>query len=236
MGASGADAFKEAFIFYKELKKYASCLDIRLDRNTRVLDFGVGWGRFYRIFLRDFAVEHFIGIDVDQKCIDFCRASMPYGRFEKCSAFPPLPLAGNSTFEVIYAYSVFSHLSELAARLWMREFARILKPGGMLIVTTFKRDHIAVWQNKLETGGEVWRRVLSDIDFSIPKALADFDAGRFIWVGTGGGGVLSNDFFGQAIISPAYVKSAWTDTFELVDYVSEDHRGPQALIVAKKSI
>ena len=70
VGASGADAFNEAFIFYKELKRYACSLGIGLDHNTRVLDFGVGWGRFYRLFLRDFAVENFVGIDVDQECIE----------------------------------------------------------------------------------------------------------------------------------------------------------------------
>jgi hypothetical protein len=87
----------------------------------------------------------------------------------------------------------------------------------------------------LETGGEHWRQALGNAGFSVTRAEADFDRGRFLYCGIGGGGVRSADFYGESIISPAYAKSLWSPGFEVVDYVSEDHRGPQALIIAKKS-
>ena len=234
VGSSGVEAFKEAFVFYQEVRKYARSLGIRLDLNAKVLDFGVGWGRFYRVFLRHLATENFIGIDVDQDCIDLCRASIPYGRFEKCDVAPPFDLIKDKSLDIVYAYSVFSHLNEATSQLWVREFARVLKPGGMLIVTTLKKAHIGVWQNLMETGWEGWRQALEQAGFSVPKAESDFDNGMFLYCAIGGGGVLSRDFYGEAIISPAYVRKAWVPVLDFVDYVAEDTRGPQAVIVMRK--
>jgi SAM-dependent methyltransferase len=234
VGSSGVEAFKEAFLFYQEVKKYSRSLGIRLDPNTKVLDFGVGWGRFYRVFLRDLATENFIGIDVDQDCIDLCRASIPYGRFEKCDVAPPFDLVKDGSLDIVYAYSVFSHLNETTSQLWVREFARVLKPGGMLIVTTLKRAHIGVWRNLVQAGSEEWRQALEQAGFSTPKAESDFDNGRFLYCGIGGGGVRSRDFYGEAVVSPVYVQKAWAPLLDFVDYVAEDNRGPQAVIVMRK--
>jgi 2-polyprenyl-3-methyl-5-hydroxy-6-metoxy-1,4-benzoquinol methylase len=234
VGSSGIEAFKEAFLFYREVKKYARSLGIPMDRSTKVLDFGVGWGRFYRFFLRDLVTDHFLGVDVDQDCISLCQAAMPYGRFEKCDINPPLGAASGSSFDLIYAYSVFSHLSEETSGLWMKEFVRILKPGGMLILTTLKRAHIKVWQELKETGWEGWRLALGQAGFSVPRAESDFDSGKFLYCGIGGGGVRSADFYGEAIIGPDYVRKTWTPELKLIDYVAEDSRGPQALIVLRK--
>jgi 2-polyprenyl-3-methyl-5-hydroxy-6-metoxy-1,4-benzoquinol methylase len=44
------------------------------------------------------------------------------------------------TFDMIYAYSVFSHLSEQCHLAWASEFARILKPGGTVCLTTQARN------------------------------------------------------------------------------------------------
>jgi SAM-dependent methyltransferase len=237
VGAHGKDALSEAFIFYKQVKSYARSMKIRLNSRTKVLDFGVGWGRLYRCFLLDFATKNFLGIDVDQGCIDLCQRSIPYGRFQKCDYIPPVPQAANRSYDVVYAYSVFSHLSEATSLRWVHEFARILKPGGMLIATTLVRAHIAVWQSLMEPGEEQWREqwqtALRDVGFSVARAEAEFDSGGFLYCGIGGGGVLSSDFYGEAIISPAYIRKAWPQDLDLIDY--EDHGdGPQAVIVAQK--
>ena len=40
------------------------------------------------------------------------------------------------SFDLIYCLSVFTHLSEPLGRFWMGELARVLKPGGHLLITT----------------------------------------------------------------------------------------------------
>src|SRR5262249_27353189 len=107
------------------------------------------------------------------------------------------------------------------------------KPGGMFIVSTLKRAHIRVWQNLVDTAAD-WRHALVNAGFSTTKAEADFETGRFLFCAIGGGGIRRSDFYGEAIISPAYVRRAWTPMLEFIDYVGDDNRGPQALIVARK--
>jgi SAM-dependent methyltransferase len=234
VGASGKEALEEAFLFYMEIKRYAAKLQIPINRNTRVLDFGCGWGRLYRYFLKDIAVANLLGIDVDQDCVDLCRSTIPMGRFEKCNAKPPFAPAGDQSFDLVYAYSVFSHLSEETSLAWAGEFARILRPGGMLIVTTLKQAHINVWERMMQSGGAHWEAALRAAGFSVSQSRSNFDAGKFLYCGIGGGGVRSADYYGEAIVPPDYVRRSWAPGLQLYDYVSEDNRGPQAFIVARK--
>jgi len=46
---------------------------------------------------------------------------------------PPLPFPDNS-FDLIYAVSVFTHLSEEHQRTWLPELRRVLRPGGRLLL------------------------------------------------------------------------------------------------------
>lgn len=235
VGADGEEALREAFVFYQEIKSFAAKLQIPIDRYTRALDFGCGWGRIYRFFLRELRTENLLGVDVDPGCIELCRRTIPVGRFEQCGSLPPLA-ASDSSVDLIYAYSVFSHLSEGTALAWVREFRRILRTGGMLIATTLKRAHIDVWEGLSQSGKGGWRNILRAADFSASRFRADFEAGKFLYCATGGGkAVLSADFYGEAIIPPVYVLRSWPSEFQLYDYVSENMRGPQAIIVVRKS-
>ena len=47
---------------------------------------------------------------------------------------PPTPYVTQS-FDLIYALSVLSHLSEPLQRDWIAEFHRLLRPGGLLIIS-----------------------------------------------------------------------------------------------------
>ena len=48
---------------------------------------------------------------------------------------PPLTY-DNGVFDLIYAISVFTHLSEQNALNWIDELHRVLKPNGILLITT----------------------------------------------------------------------------------------------------
>jgi len=56
-------------------------------------------------------------------------------------ALPPVEFPAGF-FDIIYAYSVFSHLNEDTHLKWIEEFSRILKAGGLLLVTTQARRFI----------------------------------------------------------------------------------------------
>ena len=74
--------------------------------------------------MKDVQQENLFGFDVDPKVIAMCRETVPYGNYSVVQPSPPTNAADNS-FDVIYAYSVFSHLSEEVQSHWVEELGCI---------------------------------------------------------------------------------------------------------------
>jgi SAM-dependent methyltransferase len=109
-----------------------------------VLDFGCGCGRVIRRWA-DVSGPSFYGSDYNAKFIEWCRANLPFAQFEVNGLAPPLPF-GDGQFDLVYALSVFTHLTEPLQREWMAELRRVTRPGGLILFTT-RGD---AWAWKLE--------------------------------------------------------------------------------------
>jgi SAM-dependent methyltransferase len=100
----------------------------------KVLDFGAGAGRTLRHFQEFAAIAEFIGCDIDAESVEWAQHHLqPEFTFFLNSPSPPTTFEDNS-FDLIYCFSVFSHLSTNWAE-WLIELKRILKPGGLLLAT-----------------------------------------------------------------------------------------------------
>jgi len=105
-------------------------------RGARVLDFGSGAGRTLRHFGAEAAAAaEFWACDIDAESVEWLRANLcpPFRAF--CNGeLPPLQLP-DSSIDLIYSMSVFTHLAETWSA-WLAELHRVLAPGGLLVVTT----------------------------------------------------------------------------------------------------
>jgi len=104
-----------------------------------VLDFGCGCGRvtrYWSAFAGDVA-----GSDLDGPAVAWCRTSLPFARFEQNRLEPPLAF-GSESFDLVYALSVFTHLTAELQLAWRDELRRVLRPGGFLLVTTHGRSYL----------------------------------------------------------------------------------------------
>ena len=99
-----------------------------------VLDFGCGCGRTLMWLMRDHPGEALYGTDVDELAIRWCRLHIPAAGF---AVNPPLPPTAypDGMFDLILAISVFTHLDEQPQLLWLEELQRILRPGGVLLLS-----------------------------------------------------------------------------------------------------
>lgn len=97
-----------------------------------LLDFGCGCGRVIRHW-RD-ARARIRGTDADAGAIAWCRRNLPFAQFSVNALRPPLEYA-EAEFDLVYALSVFTHLPEELQRPWLEELARVLLPGGHLLVS-----------------------------------------------------------------------------------------------------
>jgi ubiquinone/menaquinone biosynthesis C-methylase UbiE len=235
VGACGEDALREGFAFYREVTRAAETLSIPLGKSSHVLDFGCGWGRIIRYFLKCVRAENLLGTDVEPSMIDVCMQTNPYCRFVVGAPEPPLSVEAG-VLDVIYAFSVFSHLSSEIAERWIAEFARLLKPGGILVVTTQPRHFISFclhWQT--HPPQRQWHELLAKAFPDTQQAFARYDAGEFLYVPTGGGGVLNSSFYGEAMVPRQHVERYWTRYLALREFVSDPARCAQAIIIMQNA-
>lgn len=174
----------------------------------KVLDFGCGHGRTLQHFRDEAEQAEFWGVDIDQPSVERVRQELcPPMHAQACGEAPPLGLE-YGTFDLIWAISVFTHLSDQATA-WLVELHRLLKPSGLLIATYMGRHHSEVM------AGEPW-----DEDRIGRNVLLHTRP----W-GDGGPMVLMSDW---------WVREHWGRAFEVVDVV-EAHRQYWA-VLHKRSV
>ncbi len=122
-GRAGADSIRE------QLERNS----VSLPEVGAVLDFGCGYGGIIRHWA-DLPVE-IHGCDYNPVLIDWCRRRLRFAQFETNGLEPPLPYT-DARCDLIYALSVFTHLPEPLQSRWVAELARVLRPGGHLIIST----------------------------------------------------------------------------------------------------
>jgi SAM-dependent methyltransferase len=104
------------------------------DRPLKVLDFGCGAGRQLLQFTKNYPHWQMSGCDVDFDVIKFINRAYPQVDAYASSFDPPLKYA-DGTFDMLYSVSIFSHLSFADRALWLAELNRVLKPGGLALLT-----------------------------------------------------------------------------------------------------
>jgi 2-polyprenyl-3-methyl-5-hydroxy-6-metoxy-1,4-benzoquinol methylase len=98
-----------------------------------LLDFGCGCGRVTR-WLRDANAEIHAS-DADARAVEWCTANLRFARFAVNDLAPPLRY-GDGKFDLVYAFSVLTHLTEDLQQPWLEELHRVLRPGGLLVLST----------------------------------------------------------------------------------------------------
>lgn len=113
--------------------------------NKRVLDFGCGIGSSSCIF----NPKDYIGIDCDDRRISYARRLYPDYRFESLKE-KKLFLSDNS-IDYILIMAVLHHIPSPKLSKYLKEFQRLLKPHGKIIVIEpcfFESFHLSNWYMK----------------------------------------------------------------------------------------
>lgn len=204
-GRSGRPIMRDALVFKEFLKQILSHYSRPLSKETKILDFGCGWGRILRTFIHEVDAKKLLGVDAQSQMVEI--ASRTTGNdvsFFAISETPPIALS-DAQFDLIYAYSVFSHLSEKTAANWVKEFARLCRPGGIIALTTRSRLHIEQVRKSASDPHSVQYREM----FGEPASdLAKYDRGEFVFH-PGKNAGLSSEHYGEAVVSERYARMHW---------------------------
>jgi 2-polyprenyl-3-methyl-5-hydroxy-6-metoxy-1,4-benzoquinol methylase len=235
-GQSGIATLKEAFIFYQDCLEEFEELGQAVEPQHRLLDFGVGWGRVARFFLRELPLENIHGIDVTEEFIRICKNTFRTDNFQVTLPFPPTKIPDRK-FNFIVGYSVFSHLSESACASWMREFNRILAPGGIVALTTRGRPFFDFCESLRGKGHTGYLNALSNMFDDFDDARARYDLGEFVHSnrkGVNGGGAMTSDFYGETFIPEGYARSAYSDSFNFETFLFSPSRQTHPIMFFRK--
>jgi SAM-dependent methyltransferase len=237
VGMSGATALDDAFVFYQFVKaEYQHVSGRPVQTDTRVLDFGSGWGRYLLFFMKEVASENLFGVDVDPDVIGFCKVSGVPAQLSTVPPYGPTMFA-SSSLDLIYSYSVFSHLAEPAHLAWIHEFGRILRPGGILVLTTQARHFMQQIKGLVGKSREdlsPWERSLAAVFRDPDDSLAAYDRGEFVYAASGGGDHRPATFYGEALVPKEYMERKYPRGIELQAFISDPSKFAQAVAVLRR--
>lgn len=103
--------------------------------STKILDWGCGPARIVRHLPSLLGSRaHVHGSDYNSETIAWARKAIDGVQFTANGLKPPLAYPDN-TFDCVYAFSIFTHLSEETCLEWIREIQRVLKNNGLFFFT-----------------------------------------------------------------------------------------------------
>jgi SAM-dependent methyltransferase len=194
-GLSGVPLAQQSAAFYRLLLERS---ERPLD-GARVLDFGCGWGRILRFLTRDVPPERLHGCDPVESILDVCRQNRVPATLGQ-SDFLPERLPFDEPFDLAYALSVFTHLSEAAHLQCLEALHAGLRPGGVLVATIRPPaylDESPLMEDVRDRRGE---------PFIFAPHMADPNHPQY----TG-----PEMHYGETVISLEYVRERWGRWFEL---------------------
>ncbi len=196
-----------------------------------VFDFGCGCGRLTRFLGCTGTVDAFAS-DINPDHVRWCQDNLQRVTTRRNGPRPPVPFA-DASFHLAYSLSIFTHLPEPLADLWLAEMARVLAPLGILILTTHGETALNVIR------GSKIHQDLFGLDEHGAREIAEALAERQVVFLPYSADVLAvakaGDDYGNAFIHPNYVHNRWNnERFRVLRHIPGGLRGWQDVIVLQR--
>jgi SAM-dependent methyltransferase len=199
--------YNDGYATAKELTDLIKA-NVVLTANSRVLDWGCGPARITRHLPSLLPGAAIYGTDYNPKYIDWCKTNIPGIEFHLNKIEPPFRYE-NDFFDAVIGLSIFTHLSIKGHTEWITELYRVLKKGGILIITT----QGAAYRDKL-----------------LKEEQSQFDKNEIV--------VRENFKQGHRLYSSYQPQEAIVEMiknkFQLLEYMEGDKAGLQDMWVLKK--
>ena len=191
-GLKGEATAKSGLSIFKQL---FNCVNqFELSDNPCILDYGCGWGRITRLLATLSDDKNVYGVDVDNRLISSAKQFAASLTFSEIQSMGTLPFEDDG-FDLIFANSVFSHLSEKSAISTLLELLRVLKPNGKIIISVLELNEMKKFYSN-----EKQRAWIENILGSQEDAEQVLSQDNFVW-----GDTKRWDNYGMAIMNDTWL-------------------------------
>ncbi len=135
-GENGYGLLRKTCNFVRSISyNYAHISHKQLSNASLILDYGCGYGRIARLMYYFVSIEHVIGVDPWERSIAECKAAGLGPNFRLSDYLPVALPVGDKTFDLAYAFSVFTHLSQRATLTAFKALRRHANKDSVLCIT-----------------------------------------------------------------------------------------------------
>lgn len=195
VGTHGIEAMLRASDFVKDTVANFSDITGKDIRSARVMDYGVGWGRMLRLFYKFVPTEQTYGVDAVPASLALAKEAGLRSHLVLSMQTPrPEPVV-DEPIDLIWAFSVFTHLSETAADAILAAIWSTLGPAGVAVITVRPRQTCVR---------------------HFPKLLEDFDQTGFAF-----SPAANQSHYGDAAMSVDFFRHRWPHW--RIDRIAWDH-------------
>jgi len=188
--------------------------------NNNILEFGCNNSRVLRYFEPYSKENNIWGCDINSKIITWCieHLSPPFNYFVNTTQ-PHLPFK-DGHFDLIYAYSIFTHIDDLFFS-WILELKRNVKSGGLLYITIHDENSVQYGLN--HPNGFVGKFVKNN-----PNNFKDFLNNKLNLI------AINRSYLSQVFIRRDYfVKRMETLGFSILDFKPNTMGGHQTAFLLR---
>lgn len=171
----------------------------------RILDWGCGCGRSARYAARVPGVA-FTGCDIDAENVAWCSAHLA-GTYVPTTMRPPLPFP-DSSFDLLYGVSVFTHMREPLQDAWLAELERVSAPGAILLMTVHGRTALDFAGLSPSDHAALVRRIAAK-GLYVSGTNRDLD-----------GHAEHHNQYVNVFHDPSYLRQRWGQRFEIIEILA----------------
>lgn len=134
-GDAGLSLLKPTVSFIRALAYNYAALRNRSLSGARILDYGCGYGRMTRLLYYFSNPEAIWALDPWDLAVNLCREAGLAGNIAQSDYLPKDLPAPEAAFDVMFAFSVFTHTSRNATDAALGALRKHIAPNGLLAIT-----------------------------------------------------------------------------------------------------
>lgn len=200
----------------EDISSALATLGRSLDDFQRIYDFGCGCGRISLPLSDLVPASRLTATDADVEATDWLRGRLPEAGVAANGDLPPLPY-GDDSFDLIIGWSVMTHLPEDFQDAWLAELARVLAPGGTMLLTVHGPTHF----DKVDAPADD------------PSRVALHEKGIVYFENYGPDSPFA-PYYQTTYHHPDYIRDHWSQWLEIADIIVDGARPTHDMVVTTK--